>query len=316
MEEGGWQMMFAFDLLLALVLVLSGLRTLTTPGLDRGIVLFIAFGLLLALAWARLSAPDIGLAEAAIGAGLAGALLLDAYGVLQRSKDLRTKDLHPKGVAFKRLVVIALATAFTIVLSEALLDPLPAAIDLRVPVAAHLEESGVSHPVTAVLLNYRGYDTLLEIAVLLLALLAILAVGSETRVAPSRKAHPVLQALARLATPAIIVMAVYLLWAGAFRPGGAFQAAALLAAAAVLLHLVGLLPGWSTPRRSLRLGLAAGFVVFLFVAAALLTQGALLQYPPQAAGGLILLIESALTLSLALILAGLFLLLSRDDDVS
>ena len=40
------------------------------------------------------------------------------------------------------------------------------------PVAAHLAESGVTHPVTAVLLNYRGYDTLLEIAVLLLALLA------------------------------------------------------------------------------------------------------------------------------------------------
>lgn len=86
-------MMFAFDLLLALALLLSGLRTLTTPRLDRGIVLFIAFGLLLALAWARLSGPDIGLAEAAIGAGLAGALLLDAYGVLQRSKDLHSKGL-------------------------------------------------------------------------------------------------------------------------------------------------------------------------------------------------------------------------------
>jgi len=304
-------MMFAFDLLLALALLLSGLRTLTTPRLDRGIVLFIAFGLLLALAWARLSGPDIGLAEAAIGAGLAGALLLDAYGVLQRSK-----DLHSKGVAFKRLIVIALGTAFTIVLSEALLDPLPAAIDLRVPVAAHLEESGVSHPVTAVLLNYRGYDTLLEIAVLLLALLAILAVVGETRIASPSRAHPVLQALARLATPSIIVMAVYLLWAGAFRPGGAFQAAALLAAAAVLLHLVGLLPGWSTPRLRLRLGLVAGFAVFLTVAAALLRQGALLKYPPEAAGGLILLIESALTLSLALILAGLFLILSRDEDAS
>jgi multisubunit Na+/H+ antiporter MnhB subunit len=216
----------------------------------------------------------------------------------------------------KRFVVIACATVFAIFLGGAMLDLAPAAIDLRVPVAAHLGESGVSHPVTAVLLNYRGYDTLLEIAVLLLALLAILAVEGETRIASPRTAHPVLQTLARLATPLIIVMAVYLLWAGAFRPGGAFQAGALLAAAAVLLHLVGLLPGWSTPRLRLRLGLAAGFAVFLTVAAALLTQGALLKYPPKAAGGLILLIESALTLSLALILAGLFLILSRDEDPS
>jgi energy-converting hydrogenase B subunit D len=36
--------------------------------------------LLMALVWARLAAPDIALAEAAIGAGVTGALLLDALG--------------------------------------------------------------------------------------------------------------------------------------------------------------------------------------------------------------------------------------------
>lgn len=77
----------AFDLLLALAMLLSGWRTLATPRLDHAIVLFITFGLLMALAWARLSAPDIGLAEAAIGAGLTGALLLDAYGVLRRRRE-------------------------------------------------------------------------------------------------------------------------------------------------------------------------------------------------------------------------------------
>jgi len=43
--------------------------------------------LLMSLVWARLAAPDIGLAEAAIAAGLTGALLLDAYGVLGRRRD-------------------------------------------------------------------------------------------------------------------------------------------------------------------------------------------------------------------------------------
>ncbi len=79
-------MTFAFDLLLALSLVWSAWRTLATPRLDRAIELFIVFGLLMSLAWARLAAPDIGLAEAAIGAGLTGALLLDAYGVLRRRR--------------------------------------------------------------------------------------------------------------------------------------------------------------------------------------------------------------------------------------
>ncbi|MCW5594674.1 MAG: sodium:proton antiporter [Rhodocyclaceae bacterium] len=224
----------------------------------------------------------------------------------------------------KRFAVLACALAFVAVLADAMLGLAPVAVDLRAAVAAHLPESGVSHPVTAVLLNYRGYDTLLEIAVLLLAFLAILAVtgageadtGVPVSPSPPPAAHVVLQTLARLAAPLAVVVAVYLLWAGAFRPGGAFQAGAVLAAAAVLLHLAGLLRSWHSPRPLLRVGLVAGFAVFLAVAAVLATQGALLEYPPDMAGALILLIESGLTLSLGLILAGLFLLLSREDESS
>ncbi len=76
-----------FDLLLACLLLWSAWRTLTAPALDRAVVMFIVFGLLMSLVWARLASPDIALAEAAIGAGLTGALLLDAIGALrQRNK--------------------------------------------------------------------------------------------------------------------------------------------------------------------------------------------------------------------------------------
>lgn len=77
-----------FDLLLAMSLLWSAARALTVADLFRAVVMFIVFGLLMALAWARLDAPDIALAEAAIGAGLTGALLLDAVGHLRaRSRD-------------------------------------------------------------------------------------------------------------------------------------------------------------------------------------------------------------------------------------
>lgn len=76
-------MIFIFDLLLGFGLVWSAGRTLATPDAARAVVLFIVFGLLMSLAWARLDAPDIALAEAAIGAGLTGALLLDAVGALR-----------------------------------------------------------------------------------------------------------------------------------------------------------------------------------------------------------------------------------------
>ncbi len=216
----------------------------------------------------------------------------------------------------KQLVVVLAMAAFTAILVGAMLELGPAPVALPASVAANLEASGVRHPVTAVLLNFRGYDTLLEVAVLLLALLGVLAAGvsKQPREADACAADPVLPWLSRVAAPAMVMVAVYLLWAGAFRPGGAFQAGAVLAAAAVLLHLAGLLPGWVQPGRWLRWGLAGGLLLFIAVSLGPLLAGdALLQYPLAWAGLLILLIEAGLTVSLGLILAGLFLLLTDGE---
>jgi len=87
---------WVLDGTLILALLWLAWRALSSPDLFTAIVLFIAFGLMMALAWVRLQAPDIALAEAAIGAGLTGALLLAA---LARSNDLadRTDDDRTAG---------------------------------------------------------------------------------------------------------------------------------------------------------------------------------------------------------------------------
>jgi multisubunit Na+/H+ antiporter MnhB subunit len=204
-------------------------------------------------------------------------------------------------------LIVLLATALALVLGWAMLDLPPHALRLPVEVAAKIAESGVEHPVTAVLLNFRGYDTLLEVAVLLLALLGVLALAQPHAARAAAPAHPLLQTLARLLAPLMVLVAGYLLWVGAIAPGGAFQAGAVLGAAGVLLRLAGLLPTWAAPGRLLRGGLALGLLVFVAVALAVLGQGSLLQYPQALAGGLILLIEAGLTLSIGLTLAGLYL---------
>lgn len=214
-----------------------------------------------------------------------------------------------------RLVILLFLLALGAALVRAVLDLPPAAVDLPAAVAANMGQSGVEHPVTAVLLNFRGYDTLLEVAVLLIALLGVVAVAQPMQHDQGQgDANPVLQTLARLLAPLLVLAAGYLLWAGGHRPGGAFQAAALLAGAVVLLRLAGLLPAWPRPDRVLRLGVVLGFLVFLGVA--VLGQGALLAYPPDLAGGLILLIEAGLTISLGLILAGLYLAFAADRGKS
>jgi energy-converting hydrogenase B subunit D len=73
-------LIWTFDVLLALSLPLLAWQALATRDLFKAVVLFIAFGLLASLAWVRLGAVDVALAEAAIGAGLTGALLLDTLG--------------------------------------------------------------------------------------------------------------------------------------------------------------------------------------------------------------------------------------------
>lgn len=213
-------------------------------------------------------------------------------------------------------IVIPCLGLFAAALIATLLDLPPSAVRLSAEVMARMPMSGVEHPVTAVLLNFRGYDTLLEIAVLLLALCGMLASGAGQGGAGQEKignGEPVVQALARHAAPLMVMAAAYLLWSGAYLAGGAFQAGAVLAAALVLLNLTRLLPAWASPRRWLRIGLAGGFLLFLALATALSVPGALLHYPPQQAGALILLIETALTISLGLTLAGLFLFLSADE---
>ncbi|MFN2330144.1 MAG: Na(+)/H(+) antiporter subunit B [Chromatocurvus sp.] len=78
---------WVLDAFLITALLSTSVAALCSRDLFRAVVVFIAFGLLMALAWVRLRAPDIALAEAAIGAGLTGVLLLDAARHLGRAAD-------------------------------------------------------------------------------------------------------------------------------------------------------------------------------------------------------------------------------------
>jgi len=76
---------WGFDLILGLGLLALAWWTLACSDLFKAIVLFITFGLLMALLWIRLEAPDVALAEAAIGAGLTGALMMAALARLRNA---------------------------------------------------------------------------------------------------------------------------------------------------------------------------------------------------------------------------------------
>jgi multisubunit Na+/H+ antiporter MnhB subunit len=184
----------------------------------------------------------------------------------------------------------------------------PVANGLAPLVHERVGASGVANPVTAVLLNFRGYDTLLEIAVLLLALVgasALRIAGQEDALVPGP--GTVLYSFARMLVPVMLVVAGYFLWAGATAPGGAFQAAAVLAGAGLLAVLAGVARFPDLDDRRWRAAIVSGFGLFLFVAGvSLLLEGRLLQYPHAQSGMLILLIEAGLAVSLGLMLFAFF----------
>lgn len=312
----------ALDLALVALTVWVAWKALSDGDLFTSAVLFIVFGLLMSLVWVRLGAPDVALAEAAIGAGFTGALLIEAVRALPSAHlDLegpsppspRAEARSPTRGGAPLVAVIGAVLGVTVLR----LEQSPGG--LTGEVMERMEASGLGQPVTAVLVGFRGYDTLLEMAVLLLAALGMLAArrSGDIRGAPrSTGAAPVAGALVALLMPILALTAAHLLLLGTRGPGGAFQAGAVLGSAAVLLLLAGH-PSVTALRGAwFRGALLLGFAVFLTSAVGLLLAGGtLLEYPRGGSPTLVLAIEAGIALSTAFTLAAL-LAGARTPDAS
>ncbi|MDJ0873349.1 MAG: MnhB domain-containing protein [Gammaproteobacteria bacterium] len=208
-----------------------------------------------------------------------------------------------------RNLVIAVTLAFLgIYLAWVFLEGVTGQTDARLAdlALARIPESGVSNPVTAVLLNFRAYDTLLELAVLLAAILGIWSTGSA--VPGFVPAGPVLSSLTASVVPLLVLTAGYMLWVGAHSPGGAFQAGALLGAAGVIMRLSGRPNAGLPPLPWLRVATVLGVLAFTVTALALMGAGAgFLTFPLAVAKWVILAIETAATLAIGAALAAAYL---------
>lgn len=299
------------DLLIVAAVLMLAVGVVAARSVFVAVALFVVYGLLLTLAWVRLEAPDLAMTEAAIGAGLTGVLLLGAAQRLARMPQPEPAD-RP-GIVATGLIGLGCA-ALAAALGAAILalpDPAPS---LAAPVLANIAAVELGNPVTAVLMGFRGLDTLLEAAVVVLAVVALWALAPEgTWGGPPGHRQPragegPLALLARLLPPVGIVVAVHILWVGADAPGGKFQSAAILAAMWLLPWLAGLAEPPPVSRAWLRAAVAAGPVAFIVTGfAGLALEGAFLAYPPGYAKAVIVAVEIVLTASIAVALALLVL---------
>lgn len=295
------------DAALALVVSLTAFWTIRVRAAFIAVAAYTGCGLLIALVWVRLRAVDVALTEAAIGAGVTGAVLIAAAARLRPAEEAANAERPAR-----RLRAVAAALSVTVALALAVLVLLPAdpAPSLGREAVAPLDDLGLGNPVTAVLMVYRGMDTLLEKLVLLLAVIGVWSLapdrfwgGAPAAPAIAGRNGPLLLA-ARLLPPIGIVFAIYTVWTGASAPGGAFQGGAVLAAMWMLVLAAGLARIPAVTNRCLRLLLAAGPATFMAIAlAGFLIAGAFLAYPPGLAKALIVLAEIPMVLTIALVLA-------------
>ncbi|MGY1457778.1 MULTISPECIES: hydrogenase subunit MbhD domain-containing protein [unclassified Luteimonas] len=300
-------MIEVLNIALVLLVLMLAVWTIFARETFAAVASFIACGLLLTLAWVQLSAVDVAMTEAAIGAGLTGALLIGAASKLQATQAAARAE--GPGV-FTRVLAAVAAIGVAASLAACVLmlpDPAPT---LAPQVAANMSVTGVGNPITAVLLAFRAMDTLLEAIVLLFALIGVWSLAPNRvwggRPGPAHPADPngILAYIARVLPPVGIVVAIYIFWVGADAPGGKFQGATIVAAMWLLVIMSGLADAPAISRKWLRIGLVAGPVVFIATGfAGVLTAGAFLGYPDGYAKPLIVLIEVALMPSLAITLA-------------
>lgn len=297
-------MTIVLDLVLATALVALAI-SIATARQDRDAILsFVAMGLLLGLGWARLSALDIALTEIAIGGGATGLLLLRAEAFLQTAP--ATARAPGRGATWCAIIGCSAISAGLAYAVLTLPSPQPSLAPLA---ASQIHATGLGNPVTAVLLAYRSLDTLLEKVVLLIALLGIWSLATDRHWGGAPVLRPEivpapLDYLARVLPPFGIVVGAYMFWVGADAPGGTFQAATVLAAMWLVVMMAGIAPPPANHRRLLRLTLVFGPTVFLGIGLlGFAAGGSFLALPPHFAKPLILVIEAALTLSVAATLA-------------
>ncbi|WP_277553189.1 DUF4040 domain-containing protein [Halobaculum limi] len=163
--------------LLAFVLV-TAVATALLRDVLAAIIAFAGYSLGVAVIWLLLRAPDVGLTEAAVGAGVTTVLfLLTIAKTVRPPGDDLFVDINVPALGVSALLVAALATT---------LSALPPIGSSSTPVATSrvtqyylansYEQTGVENAVTAVLAAYRGFDTLGEAVVVFAALIGLLVV--------------------------------------------------------------------------------------------------------------------------------------------
>ena len=159
-----------FELPLLIFLVMTAAGAILVKDLISSVFILGTYSFTLALVWAFLGAVDVAFVEAVVGAGLATVFfLLTLFNALER--DTRIRRLPMPWTAVVGLPVVAILLLYGAA-------DLPAFGDPGSPACTHIsptylensvQDSRTPNVVTAILMDYRSLDTLVETIVIFTA---------------------------------------------------------------------------------------------------------------------------------------------------
>jgi multicomponent K+:H+ antiporter subunit A len=214
-------------------------------------------GLALCITFVWLSAPDLALTQLGVEI-VTTVLLLLGLRWLPKRVPFRWTLAGARAALPRRVRDVAIASASGAGLAAlayaVMTRPLPESIS-RFFLERAYPEGGGSNVVNVIIVDFRGFDTLGEIAVLGVVAVAVFALLRRFRPARESVAPPPQQkeqdaaaaaedllvpaVIMRLLFPAILMLAVYLLMRGHNLPGGGFVAGITLAVGLILQYMAG-----------------------------------------------------------------------------
>ena len=269
-------------LLAVLVLVIASLATIKWH--QQRLVSLITMGvigLIVSLGFVKFSAPDLALTQLSVEVVTIVLLLLALYFLPQT-----TPKEHNHWRIKRDLIIATLsgmgATLLTLAVLSREFDPISSYF-----IENALPGGGGTNVVNVILVDFRGTDTLGEIAVLALAGLGIYAMLQGMSLpAPSqdqqnRRWHPqrhsiIMQTLTRLLLPLMILVAVFIFLRGHNLPGGGFIAGLVASVALIVQYLANGID-WTAQRLKVDMHWSISFGLLIATATGLVAMG--LGYP-------------------------------------
>ncbi len=248
-------------------LVVCAISVSISRKLINSIVIFMSYSCVMSIVWVMLESPDLAITEAAVGAGVSSILFFVTLKKIkaveheenpQRPEELEEASHHWEMKIFKpayRVSAMIICFGIMIVLMS-VVSQMPSFgiaghADINEVVARYLalgmEETGAVNIVTGMILDYRAFDTFGEACVLFIAatcVTVLLRVDTKTDSLsmPSDqndriyepKNDIILQKIALLLVPVILLFGIYVIVNGHLSPGGGFSGGAIMGAGLIL----------------------------------------------------------------------------------